>query len=101
MSYVSQNSTKILIHYYITSEKILDGGRKSKEWKINLKRQVLRDLRAEKGYLLFCGRTRKMTQYAATAVADIDPDGILRLRWNAQVIERSSWGSHLISHHFC
>ena len=25
------------------------------------------------GYLLFCGRTRKMTQYAATAVADIDP----------------------------
>ena len=31
-----------------------------------------------------------MTQYAATAVADIDPDGILRSRLNAQVIERSS-----------
>ena len=26
------------------------------------------------GYLLFGGRTRQMTQYAATAVADIDPD---------------------------
>ena len=27
------------------------------------------------GYLLFCGRIRKMTQYAAVATADIDPGG--------------------------
>ena len=31
-----------------------------------------------KGYLLFCGRTRKMTQYAAVATADIDPGSLLR-----------------------
>ena len=31
------------------------------------------------GYLLFVGRTRRMTQYAATAVAGIDPDGTLSL----------------------
>ena len=73
----------------------------------------------EVGYLLFCGRTRKMTQYAATAVADIDPDSarlllgyflwfakcdIIAEQWTsrARVIERSSWGSHLISHQvFC
>ena len=29
----------------------------------------------EVGYLLFGGQTRQMTQYAATAVAGIDPDG--------------------------
>ena len=31
------------------------------------------------GYLLFVDRTRQMTQYAATAVADIDPDSARRL----------------------
>ena len=29
----------------------------------------------EVGYLLFVGRTRRITQYAAVATADIDPDG--------------------------
>jgi hypothetical protein len=33
------------------------------------------DQRARMGYLLFCGRTRKITQYAAARTADIDPDG--------------------------
>ena len=46
--------------------------------------------REEKGYLLFVGRTRRMTQYADTAVSDIDPDGTLRVCLSAQVIERSS-----------
>ena len=32
------------------------------------------------GYLLFGGRTRQMTQYAAAKTADIDPDGTLSLR---------------------
>ena len=36
------------------------------------------DGKAGEGYLLFCGRTRKMTQYAAVATADIDPDGTPR-----------------------
>ena len=36
--------------------------------------------KSRKDYLLFCGRTRKMTQYAAVATADIDPDGT-RLGW--------------------
>ena len=42
------------------------------------------------GYLLFVGRTRKITQYADTAVSGIDPDGTLRVCLSAQVIERSS-----------
>ena len=62
------------------------------------------------GYLLFCGRTRKMTQYADTAVSDIDPDGARNFsNWSlcnsmfcfyaliypcARVIERSSCGSN-------
>ena len=44
-----------------------------------------------------------MTQYAATAVDDVDPDSILCLCWNARVIERSSRGSnsHLSNPLFC
>ena len=34
--------------------------------------------KSKAGYLLFVGRTRQITQYAATAVADIDPDSTLR-----------------------
>ena len=34
-----------------------------------------------------------MTQYADTAVSDIDPDSTLRVRLSAQAIERSSRGS--------
>ena len=44
----------------------------------------------QKGYLLFGGRTRQMTQYADTLVSDIDPDGTLRIRLSARLIERSS-----------
>ncbi|MBO7196747.1 MAG: hypothetical protein J6V80_05430 [Clostridia bacterium] len=40
--------------------------------------RIVKDCVSEAGYLLFVGRTRRMTQYADTAVSDIDPDGILR-----------------------